>query len=38
MNLKSAWVVNSENGFDELTTTSPNFVYKVKENKKSKLY
>ncbi|MDC3091421.1 anthranilate phosphoribosyltransferase [Rickettsiales bacterium] len=38
MDLKSAWVVNSENGFDELTTTSPNFVYKIKDNKISKLY
>ena len=38
MDLKTSWVVNSKNGYDELTTTSPNFVYKVKNNKVSKLY
>ena len=38
MSLKTSWVVNSKNGYDELTTTSPNFVYKIKNHKISKLH
>ena len=35
--IKSAWVVHNMDGYDELTTLSPNYVYKVKNNKVSKL-
>ncbi len=31
--IKSAWVVHSENGYDELTTTSSNTIIKVKNKK-----
>lgn len=33
MNLKSSWVVHNMDGYDELTTTSPNIVVKVEKNK-----
>tara|TARA_B100000989_G_scaffold297382_1_gene283011 strand:+ start:550 stop:1569 length:1020 start_codon:yes stop_codon:yes gene_type:complete len=33
--LKSAWVVNNDNGYDELTTTSSNTIIKVKNKKTS---
>ncbi|MBS91655.1 MAG: anthranilate phosphoribosyltransferase [Rickettsiales bacterium] len=35
-NLKRAWVVYNKNGYDELTTTSENFVIEVKNKKISK--
>ena len=37
LGIKSAWVVHNMDGYDELTTLSPNYVYKVKNNKVSKL-
>ena len=33
--LESAWVVNNDNGYDELTTTSSNTIIKVKNKKTS---
>ena len=37
MNLKKAWVVFGEKGYDELTTTSKNYIIEVKKNKISKV-
>tara|TARA_B100001057_G_scaffold492024_1_gene583545 strand:- start:254 stop:1267 length:1014 start_codon:yes stop_codon:yes gene_type:complete len=36
LNLKSAWIVHSLKGYDELTTISPNLIIKVKNGKASK--
>ena len=36
MNIREGWVVNNSRGYDELTTTSTNFVVKVKNGKISK--
>lgn len=35
--IKTGWVVHNINGFDELTTTGTNLIYKIKNNKISKL-
>ena len=37
MNLKKAWVVFGEKGYDELTTTSKNYIIEIKKNKISKV-
>ena len=37
MNLKKSWVVFGEKGYDELTTTSKNYIIEVKKNKISKV-
>jgi len=37
MSLKKSWVVFGEKGFDELTTTSKNYIIEVKKNKISKV-
>ena len=37
MKIKEGWVVTSLNGYDELTTTSINFIIKVKDRKISKV-
>ena len=37
MNLKKSWVVFGEMGYDELTTTSKNYIIEVKKNKISKV-
>ena len=35
--IKCAWVVYNSDGYDELTTTSPNLIYKIEDSKISKL-
>ncbi len=37
MNLKKSWVVYGEKGYDELTTTSKNYIMEIKKNKISKV-
>ena len=37
LNLKKAWVVNNEKGYDELTTTSKNYFIEIKKDKVSKI-
>ena len=37
MNLKKSWVVFGEKGYDELTTTSKNYIIEVKKIKLAKL-
>ena len=37
MNLKKSWVVFGEKGYDELTTTSKNYIIEVKKNNLSKV-
>ena len=37
LNLKKAWVVYNEKGYDELTTTSKNYFIEIKKDKLSKI-